>query len=406
ADESPSAGDGLAPIKANLVAKASLEAWSGTRRLDDSGTASFPLLSLQAKATAGNSLSLKFDGLAAGRDEALGGRPPLAVIREAYLAYRQNALRLRVGEQIISWGRADLINPTDNLSARKYTWLASSDADQKVGPFSVSGEWSWGANAVQVVWQPFFRPDDIPLPKVPGFRYADHRPSTSLDAAAIRYDVSDSDLSWSVSYFQGPSKRPNLAAQPASLAQGRLDLDYPFMRAFGGDIERLVGKWVVRSEAAYSRVEGSGSDPLASRESFFLGVLGLERSFGQCSAFLQTIYRHTFDYIDPEQVPLPLQQAARGSATINDETRRNLFGLGSGLTYNTPDLRTSASVDVVYFADIDDWSLRPRLRYKLTDTVATEFGGDYFAGSDDGPLGRLQKNRLAFVRIEYALAGD
>ncbi len=389
-------------ISTGLTAKASLNTWSGTRTLDDAGPIYFPFIELEGDAKVSGGWSAHADGVATSRTVVLGHVAPVAVPREAYVSYKSGPLRMRLGEQNISWGRADLINPTDNLTARKFTWLVPDDSDQKVGPFSLSTDWSWGDHNLQFVWQPLFRHDDLPLPPVSGFQYVDLGRTTSLNAAAIRYDVSNSDMSWSLSYFQGPSKWPTLSAHPADLAASRLNLNYPFERVFGADLERLMGKWVVRSEAAYNLVDGSGSDPLGSRQSFFLGVLGLERNFGEWSAYGETAYRHTFDYLDTHQVLPPLQQLAIGAAIIDDQFHRNLFGVGSGLTYNTADLRTSANVDLLYFVGIGNWAARPRFSYKFTDSILGEIGGDIFVGAEDGPLGRLRKDRLAFVRIEYS----
>lgn len=395
-------------LRPDLVLTTSLDAWSGTRRLDDAGSLLFPVAELKGSIKSDRGLSLQLDGLAAGRAAAFGSDSSHVVRhtahREFYLAYRSEGMKLRLGERVIAWGRADLINPTDNLPARKYTWLVASDDEQKAGPVSLDGEWSWGDRSLQLVWQPMFRPHELPLPPVPGFRYVDHAPTMSLDAGAIRYDVTNPELSWSLSYFQGPSKWPALASSPAELMAGRMHLEYPFERVFGGDFEWLAGKWVLRGEAAYHRVEGSGSDVLGSRQSYVLAVLGVERNFGDWSVFLQPIYRHTFDYLDPKQVPPPLDRFALGAAVLGDQRFRNLAGVGSGLTYNSPDLRTTANVDLLYFERVDNLSLRPRIGYRFSDALLAQLGADFFDGSSEGPLGRLRDNRLAFVRIEYAFA--
>ena len=57
----------------------------------------------------------------------------LGVIREAYLDLSHGPLDLRIGKQIIAWGRADRINPTDNLTPRDYTLLVPDDDDQRLG---------------------------------------------------------------------------------------------------------------------------------------------------------------------------------------------------------------------------------------------------------------------------------
>ena len=146
------------------------------------------------------------------------------------------------------------------------------------------------------------------------------------------------------------------------------------MATYGVDFEYLAGQWVVRGEAAYNDFEGSGTSLLASRESFALGVLGVERDFGDVSAFLQMTYRRTFDFIDPYQAPPLLIDLAHANAVVNDEVRESLFGVGAGFTYNTSDFRWSVSADLAYFTVNNDFAIRPRIKYQLNDVVSTMGG--------------------------------
>lgn len=140
--------------------------------------------------------------------------------------------------------------------------------------------------------------------------------------------------------FHGPYKPPNLAPNLARAAQGVLDLDHPWISTYGLDFASLSGLWVLRGEAAYNRVDGSGHDPLASRESFALGVLGVKRNSGEASAFVQISYHRIFDFIDPYQTVAGSRELALANATVNAETRASLLGIGSGsaLNISTPQI--------------------------------------------------------------------
>lgn len=55
-------------------------------------------------------------------------------LRELYASYNwDQTFYLDVGRQIVVWGRADGINPTDNLSPRDYTRLVPDETDQRLG---------------------------------------------------------------------------------------------------------------------------------------------------------------------------------------------------------------------------------------------------------------------------------
>lgn len=62
--------------------------------------------------------------------------------------------------------------------------------------------------------------------------------------------------------------------------------------------------------------------------------------------------------------------------------------------------------DAAWFPSIGDVALRPRVRYKLTDSVAVWGGYDYFDGDPEEPLGRLRDNRVGFMGLEVSAATD
>jgi hypothetical protein len=72
---------------------------------------------------------------------------------------------LRIGEQIIAWGRADGINPTDNLTPRDFVVLLPPEEDQRFGTTAIkldtylSQELTFTAFASS-----FFEPAKFPLP--------------------------------------------------------------------------------------------------------------------------------------------------------------------------------------------------------------------------------------------------
>ena len=49
-------------------------------------------------------------------------------LREGYLYLRRPGLEVRAGQQIIPWGQADAVNPTDFLTAKDYTFFNIENA--------------------------------------------------------------------------------------------------------------------------------------------------------------------------------------------------------------------------------------------------------------------------------------
>lgn len=395
-----------AKLRRRLSLTASLGAWSGTRRNDSADAVAVPRVAVDASATlpSGFSTALLAD---AAREQAhpAGDSRTQVQLREAWLGWKLGSTAARLGWQIVNWGRTDVLNPTDNASARDYTRLVDRDADQKLGLPMLAVQQRLGADTtVQVLWQPLFRASRVPLPAQPGARYVEHRPGTSPGAAGLRIETIGETLSASLSYLRGPARLPNLALDPAAVTAGRLDLDHPHSEVIGADAEMVFGDWVVRGESAWTRVRDSGADPLVSRESALDTVLGIERAFGAASVFVQGEWKYIPGWLDPGRVPAPLLPLARGNASFNDELHKSRGQLGTGFALNTSDLRWSLSFDAAWAPADDDWALRPRLRWRVDDRVLLFAGGDWFRGPALGVYGRLRASSAVFAGVSASWA--
>ena len=95
--------------------------FSSSRTLDD--RKDFPGGTLQAK------IQPEWNGSLRGKLEGRINQPKLgtgtadSTLLESYLALRTETTEWRLGKQLVAWGRADGINPTDNLTPRDFTVL-------------------------------------------------------------------------------------------------------------------------------------------------------------------------------------------------------------------------------------------------------------------------------------------
>lgn len=105
-------------------------------------------------------------------------------------------------------GRADGINPTDNLSPRDYTRLVPDETDQRLGNDALKLTYipESGTNKWTALWYPRSRSDVIPLRQIAGVQYDIDR--KSRPAFAVRWDYSVDGLDVGASYFGfGPYAR-------------------------------------------------------------------------------------------------------------------------------------------------------------------------------------------------------
>ena len=172
---------------------------------------------------------------------------------------RFGRLDVRAGRQIIAWGRADGVNPTDNLSGQDLTLLVPDDADRRLGTTAVRASYYLGDVSLTGVWLPEFRGHEFALPAPPpGVTFV--RDATRLARRSVgRARGADRARGGLVRLLfprQGPvagSRRRRAAWTGAS---GIL-LSHHRVRVFGADMAANVGRFGLRAEGAYVETEDS-----------------------------------------------------------------------------------------------------------------------------------------------------
>ena len=195
-------------------------------------------------------------------------------LREAYADVYLESLDFRIGKQIIQWGRADSINPTDNLTPWNYTLLFSDDSDLRSGVVALRSNYYYKNIAFTGIWIPFFEPNRFPLP--PNYQVTEETPSETLGNSqyAFKIDSTIGILDWSLSYFDGFDPMPDL-----SLSTSGIILKYPRIRVIGGDFATTLGKFGIRGEATYFFTEDmDGNNPEKKNPYLFMYSVWIELS--------------------------------------------------------------------------------------------------------------------------------
>jgi hypothetical protein len=137
--------------------------WSSSRNLGDRAHLATAALWLKAESRVTSQVDLTVEGWVRS-DDLFREQASWGELREAYLDLRRDNVDIRVGKQIIVWGRADRLNPTDNLTPRNFTLLAVEDDDQRVGTPAVRLSYFLDRFSLTGIWLPHFAPHVIPLP--------------------------------------------------------------------------------------------------------------------------------------------------------------------------------------------------------------------------------------------------
>ncbi|GAK55973.1 hypothetical protein U27_02934 [Candidatus Vecturithrix granuli] len=289
-------------------------------------------------------------------------------LREGYLDlynFLSDQLDVRIGKQIIAWGKADKLNPTSNVSPDNLEDIF--DFGEKLGVNAVQAAVYWGDMSVTGIFIPEFGVAELPsgdfgrafagtteLPSGMTLRNSvQHtlQPESTLDESSA-YAVKISTVFWeydvSLSYFAGRDDLPlaNIARLTAVDELGTVDLDvdliYPKMQVIGADVAgqiKTIGVWaegalflpdkvdLTTTLTTLKGIQSQGKTVALDDEPYFKYVLGMDYTFkngwyvnaqfvhgffherGRDELSDYTVFRFEKDFLNAELTIAPVQMA-------------------------------------------------------------------------------------------------
>jgi hypothetical protein len=349
------------------------------------------------------SLSERLDGRVSVRMGApsIGdGGGTYARVLEAYGTWHMDSADLRLGKQIVPWGRADGINPTDNLTPRDLAVMLPFEDDQRLGVPAAKLDWVIvPEHTLSTYVTPYFEPSIIPWPKF-GPKRVERRPNrkASNTQFGLRWNKVGEGFDWSVSYFQGFSHLPSLV--PTSEA-AVAELRYDRLRVLGADFARNFGRFGVRGEVAYSFTEDRlGRDPFVRNPQLY-GVVGVDRTFFEnLNVNIQVFGRHVYNYRNPQSVDDP---AARSWAIQSALLAGQLDRFNSGVTFRVSNKWLHDTLEAEVFGIVNarrhDTFFRPLITYSLSDSWKGTIGAELYRGGPETQFGGQRANRGWFAEV-------
>ena len=392
--------------------------WSGDRVLSDQGASGIAKLQLQAASQWDSAWSVRANANLNYFEQTHSTSKTRAVQahwREAYLKWDGEQTEWKIGTQVFSWGRADRLNPTDNLSARDFTSPFATDDEQRLGSFASSLSQHLNADTrlnliVQQVKKSVFPSDRLEskLAVAPLHRDYDY---------AIKLDQSGSEFDWSVSYFDGVEKTRSLELIQTAGALKGVQRRYRGLQSFGADAATTIGSWGLRAELAYLRFKSeaeigpdkssnksaaNGAAIGAGRLSHWYGVFGVENNLGSNASIGVQYFFRQFKQ-DPNFPDLPTAWRPTLAKLQVANNQFHQWQDGVTLRYAQRLMNDQLDYEIVAMSNLRDGDvvLRPRLNYRYSDSVKWVFGCDVFRGNDHSFFGSLKKNSLALTELVF-----
>ena len=349
-----------------------------------------------------------------------------ADLREAYVNLYLGPVDLRVGHQVIVWGRADAVNPTNNLTPRDMRVRSPNEDDARLANLALRGHLNLEPLRWEVVWVPFFAPSHFPafdmaavgagMPIKVAFGQPDY-PDTDVrhSTLATRLHLVLPAVEASASYLIGTSTFPGIAL--ASLNAGppltaMLAFTAYRHQVVGADFATTIGAFGLRGEVAYRSPfgrEGHEHVPLPDLQY----VLGLDHELlGEVSVLAQYSGRAVLDFEE-------LDTSAMFVELGNRQVPSQLLAKNRMVAGQLHQVQHSATLRLAWMAlqdalklelagmvnfTTEEVMLRPGVTYDIADALRVTVGAEIYLGPDDtlfGMIDQLQSAGFMELRASF-----
>src|SRR5206468_3366819 len=127
-------------------------------------------------------------------------------LREAYVNLYAGPLDLRLGQQIVVWGRPDALNPTSNITPVDFRIHSPVEDDRRLGNVGARAFLNFAPFRLEGVWMPLYSPTELPPLPLPELvvlgptRYPYPRINNGLEAARVHLELPAIEMSASYLY--------------------------------------------------------------------------------------------------------------------------------------------------------------------------------------------------------------
>ena len=364
-------------------------------------------------------------------------------LREAYVNAYLGPLDLRIGQQIIVWGRADALNPTNNLTPLDFRIHSPIEDDIRVGNAGARAFLRFAPFRLEGVWMPLYLPTELPVVQLP--QYVSYGaplfPSLNLKdgTEAVRLHLELPAIEMSVSYLHGFALLPGLSVSPNGItltaaADGTPSPTMPpsilvsrtayEQQVLGFDFSTSLGEVAtLRGEAAYRRPYNWAVPDHHIAFPDVQYTIGADHTFGSLSIIAQYMGRYVFDWqklsgpmmpLDPSVLPIePMSNLTSVSNTVNSilaKQNQILFSQTAQiqhlatLRFEWLGLHETLSISslCLYNFTTHEWLVTPRIGYRLSDAITVYAGAQVFHGPADTLFGIIDAQLSAgYAELRY-----
>lgn len=363
--------------------------WTGNRNLDDKGG--------EAVATFHQTLKLdradfrfEADLLAMSKDSSEKSN---LTARELFVQHRSEDLVVKLGRQIINWGKTDLINPTQRFASTNYRLRSSQPGMQQGGVDALRITRTFDQFNLEAVGALFEGGSQIPLGPLQraGLMPQDKSESTNK-AFGLRFSNADVVHEYSISYFRGNDVMPIYSLGRDWLARPV----HPLLESIGGDYAYNVGRYSFKTEAAFTRNLDRSKTFLPLDQLHW--VAGVEQKLADYS--LSILYSQK--WVKNLNSALLNDPISRFNLSATDQLSDSPRDILIRVTRIFDDL--DGNLTIIFRRSLNSSSGGFVVHYEkgLADSISLMLGIDHFFGTGNTYAGALRKNSLGFAVVKLS----
>lgn len=314
-----------------------------------------------------------------------------AMLREGYVDFSRDALRVRIGQQVFDWSATDTVSPSDFLGPRDWTdpvrW-------ERLGVPAIDVRFG-NDDFAELVYVPLPLASRLPrqnarwrfdLPA--GVVRATPEGPSGLGNLGARIGLVRTGLDLGLAGYYGTGYQPSFHLRPTGAATAEVVPSYRRQTVVAGSVAAELSDFVVRAELGYI-VETTG-------DAFVQGVVGADREWSTVFVDDDGLYG-LLQYNDSLTVDADTPAALR-ALDFRRSLDQSLLGRARYRFGGTSPWRLEfeGSVNVVD----GRYSLSPTVVWEQ-DAFAVEAGVDLLSGPPDTLIGAYRNNDRLFVEITY-----
>jgi hypothetical protein len=331
-------------------------------------------------------------------------------LRETFINVYPGDFDLRMGQQVVQWGKADSHNPTNIITPMDLQVFSPNEDDRRLSNFLIRSYYYCPALRLEAIWIPVYKssvlpfsgielPDELQLSKPD---YPDININHSTFAIKMNIDGTSADAS--VSYFNGFAPMPGICVR---LVNNRLTIVQTAYRLqmIGADFSTIVGTLGLRGEFAFKEPLKEENTWQSIPQNQIEYILGLDKEYGDFSFILQYIGKHVFDYkelvrVDQNSENFNTYKIILWNRILSGQLKEWSHAVSFRPVFKC--FHQTLHIELLGYINFstNELFLLPKLRYSIADDLNITVGVQLYDGNDDTLFGLLdESNSAGFIEL-------